>query len=375
MPSFRLIHNLTSIWPEGDFAMTAALLDSANNSPREAGPIVLAAAATGLVDFIEAQGGDVDSIFGNSGIAPDMAGAPTLKVKLSAYCRLFEEAAKHVKAGHFGAGNFGLWFGQQFQPRDLGMWGYAAISAPTLGSALDNLVRLFHYHQESSTMRLARGADGMMRLEYQIYASEIVARRQDAELSLGMFANVMRECCGAKWAPIEVHFEHPRPEFWKEHEDAFDAPVYFSQPTNALVFRPELLERRMPGSDLQLMTMMQTCLESLGSHRSGDEGLVERVKTAIRVSLPNGYPSLERIAQDLRVTPAAIQRELSAEGLTYKDAVEMTRQALAQMYLAQQQLPLTEIALLLGYSELSAFTRAFTRWTGTNPRAYRKLGH
>ena len=345
------------------------------NAQRESAPIVLAAAATGLVDFIEAQAGDVDSIFGNSGIAPDMAGAPTLKVKLSAYCRLFEEASRQVKAGRFGRGNFGLWFGQQFQPRDLGMWGYAAISAPNLGTALDNLVRLFHFHQESSAMRLARGADGTMRLEYQIYASEIVERRQDAELSLGMFANVMRDCCGPKWAPLEVHFEHPRPEFWREHEDAFDAPVYFSQPTNALVFRPELLERHMPGSDLQLMTMMQTCLESLGSHRSSDEGLVERVKTAIRVSLPRGYPSLERIASDLRIAPASIQRELAGQGLTYKDAIEATRQSLARMYLDQHQLPLTEIALLLGYSELSAFTRAFTRWTGVSPRAYRKSGH
>ncbi|TDQ82053.1 AraC-like DNA-binding protein [Dongia mobilis] len=356
--------------------MTSALMDlSASARGGDAAPVVLAAAATGLVDFIGAQGGDVDSIFGNSGIAPDMAGAPTLKVKLASYCRLFEEAARQIGGDRREAGNFGLWFGQQFQPRDLGMWGYAAISAPNLGVALDNLVRLFHYHQESSGMRMVRGHDGMMRLEYQIYASEIVERRQDAELSLGMFANVIRECCGPRWAPLEVHFEHPRPALWKEHEAAFDAPVYFSQPTNALVFRPELLERGMPGSDLQLMTMMRTCLESLGSHRSGDEGLVERVKTAIRVSLPNGYPALERIAQDLRLSPGSIQRELAAAGLTYKDAVETTRQSLARMYLDQHQLPLTEIALLLGYSELSAFTRAFTRWTGVSPRAYRKQAH
>ena len=85
--------------------------------------------------------------------------------------------------------------------------------------------------------------------------------------------------------------------------------------------------------------------------------------------------SLERIAHDLRVAPASIQRELSGQGLTYKEAVEVTRQSLARMYLDQHQLPLTEIALLLGYSELSAFTRAFTRWTGASPRAYRKQGH
>ncbi len=355
--------------------MATALSDQLPETRDGAAPIVLAAAATGVVDFIEQQGGDVDSIFGNSGIAPDMAGAPTLKLKLASYCRLFEQAARQISGRKVSPGNFGLQFGQQFQPRDLGMWGYAAISSPTLGAALGNLVRLFHFHQESSGMQLVKGADGLMRLEYQIYSSEIVERRQDAELSLGMFANVIRDCCGPKWAPVEVHFEHPRPEFWKEHEAAFDAPVYFSQPTNALLFRPELLDKTMPGRDLQLLTMMQTCLESLGSHRQGEDGMVDRIRTAIRVSLPGGYPSLEQIAGSLRMSPAAIQRELSAAGLTYKDAVEHTRQSLARMYLDQKQLPLTEIALLLGYSELSAFTRAFTRWTGASPRAYRKLGH
>ena len=68
-------------------------------------------------------------------------------MKLSSYCRLFEEAARQVKAGRFGAGNFGLWFGQQFQPRDLAMWGYAATSAPNHGgygaakAGMINLVR------------------------------------------------------------------------------------------------------------------------------------------------------------------------------------------------------------------------------------------
>jgi AraC-like DNA-binding protein len=334
-----------------------------------AAPVVLASAATGLVPFIEKNGGDIDSVFGNSGVAPDMAGAPTLKIKLSSYCRLFEEAARRTRLE-----NFGLRFGVQFQPRDLGMWGYAVMSSPTLGVALKNLVELFPLHQECSTMRLQRGQDGLMRLEYQIYSAEIVQRRQDAELSLGMFRNVIRECLGPRWAPLEVHFEHPRPEAWQEHEAAFDAPAYFSQPTNALVFRPDLLERPMPGADARLLTMMRTCLESLGSRREGGD-LFDRVRTAIRLKLPNGYPALDAIAADLRLSPGLIQRELGAHGLTYKEAVEATRQALAHAYLDQRQLPLTEIALLLGYSELSAFTRAFTRWAGSSPSAYRQRGH
>lgn len=337
-----------------------------------AGPAILASAATGIVGHIERLHGDIDSIFGNAGIAPEMAGLPTLQLRLSAFITLFEEAARRTRQD-----NFGLWFGNQFTPRDLGLWGYAAVSAPTMGSALETLVSLFPYQQGSSFLRCIRRKDGLLRLEYQIVAPDIVARRQDAELSLGMFLNVIRECCGPKWAPEEVHFEHPRPQAWKEHESAFDAPVYFSQPTNALVFRSDILDRSMPARDLQLLAVMQTCMAQLGPSSPAANELYDRICAAIRMRLPNGYPTLEQIAHDLRISPGAVQRELSDRNVGYRDAVETTRRNLAEMYLQQRQLPLTEIALLLGYSELSAFSRAFTRWTGTSPRHYRrvKTGH
>ena len=336
------------------------------NLPGQPEPIVLSAAASGVVEFIERYRGDIDSIFGHAGLAPDMTDSPTLKLQLSSFCSLFEQASRFT-----GQDNFGLWFGNQFDPRDLGLWGYAAISAPTLGSALENLVDLFDYHQESSLLRLRRDDDGLMRLEYRIEAPDIVERRQDAELSLGMFYNVIRECCGPGWAPEEVHFEHPRPQGWHEHERAFSAPIYFSQPGNALLFRPDILDRPMPGRDPRMMTMMQSCLEGLGRRSQGPVSLVDEVRTAIRVKLPDGYPALEQVADSLRLSTGAIQRELSLRGLAYKDLVEVTRRDLAFMYLRQRHLPLSEIAFLLGYSELSAFSRAVRRWSGASPRALR----
>ena len=335
------------------------------NGQRPSEPIVLAAAASGVVDFIERFRGDIDCIFGHAGLAPEMTVSPTLKLQLASFCRLFEQASRFTAQD-----SFGLWFGNQFDPRDLGLWGYAAISAPTLGSALETLVDLFDYHQESSLLRLRRGEDGLMRLEYRIEAPDILERRQDAELSLGMFFNVIRECCGSGWAPEEVHFEHPRPESWAEHERAFSAPIYFSQPANALLFRPDILSRPMPGRDPRLMTMMRSCLEGLG-RRSGPVSLIDKVRTTIRVKLPDGYPALEQVAEALRLPTGAIQRELAQSGLVYKELVEVTRRDLAFMYLRQRQLPLSEIAFLLGYSELSAFSRAVRRWSGASPRALR----
>jgi AraC-like DNA-binding protein len=329
-------------------------------------PGVIASAATGIVNFIETQGGDVDQIFGRARIGPDMAGCPTLKLDLHSYCQLFEVAARQTRCD-----NFGLWFGHQFKPRDLGLWGYSAVSAPTLGSALDNLVRLFRWHQESSLMSLRRGKNGLMYLEYQIEAPAIVERRQDAELSLGMFFNVFRECLGQQWVAEEVHFEHPHPADSKDHERAFGAPVYFSLPRNALVFRPDILTTPMPHGDSRLMAMMEMCLEQLAGGTSKCVGIVDRVKTAIRTKLPGGYPPLGDLAETMRITPAAVQRELARDGLIYKDLVEKTRRELALAYLKQPHLPFSEIALLLGYSELSAFSRAVRRWTGRSPRSWR----
>ena len=329
-------------------------------------PVVLAAAATGVVEQIEHRGGDIDSIFGNAGMCPSMAGAPTLQIKLARFCRLFEEAARQT-----GDANFGLWFGNQFRPHDLGLWGYLAVSSPTLGAALGNIVETFPRHQQNSRFRLASHGDGRLALEYQIRAPDIVERRQDAELSLGMFLNMFRECLGRGWTPDAVYFEHPKPLDADQHEAAFGAPVCFSQPTNALVFRPDVLERSMPRRDPKMMAMMHACLEALGPPADDGEPLIDQVRMAVRTRLPEGWPPLESIGEDLRLSTASIQRELARLGLTYKGLVQAMRRELAFAYLRQRHLPLSEIAFLLGYSELSAFSRAVRRWTGKSPRTVR----
>lgn len=331
-----------------------------------AAPAILAAAATGVVPFIEGLGGDIDSIFGNAGLAPEMAGEPTLKLGLHAYCRLFEVAA--ARTDH---GNLGLWFGQQFEPRDLGLWGYAAVSAPTLGSALETLVELFPCHQQSSRLQLLADETGLLRLEYQIESPCILERSQDAELSLGMFQNVMRECLGRHWAPEEVHLEHPKPVEWREHEAAFGAPVYFGRPANALLFHEDVLSRPMPAVDMRLMGTMRACLLQISSQSGPPASILARVRNALRALLPEGCPTLEHVAGRLRLSHATLRRELGIEGVSYRDLVEETRRELAMVYLKQRQLPLSEIAFLLGYSELSAFSRAVRRWTGRSPRAVR----
>jgi AraC-like DNA-binding protein len=267
-------------------------------------------------------------------------------------------------------GNFGLWFGQQFQPEALGLIGDIALASPTLGAALDNLSRLFPYHQQATQTRC--WFDGsLMHLDYQILDGHIIARRQDAELTMGMFVNLLRRLLGADWTPDEIHFEHPRPEAAKDHEQAFGAAVYFGQPTNGLLFRPPDLNQRTGRGDLARLT--ELCAElTVLTGGPGAPSLLNRAKGEIRRSLASGAPQIEQIAQALDLPRWTLQRRLADQGLTFSQAVEQVRQDLSRLYLAQPHIPLADIAQLLGYSEVSAFSRAVKRWAGTSPARLRR---
>lgn len=325
---------------------------------------ILAAAANGVRSFIVGQGGDADMVFTRVGVDERRLGDPKLALDLGAYVGMMEEAAIQT-----GNDNFGLWYGQQFRPAMLGLIGEVALASPTLGAAVANLAELFPYHQQATETRLVRDGD-LLRLEYRILDGAILARRQDAELTMGMFANVFRYCLGADWTPEEVHCEHPRPESWREHERAFDAPVHFGQHTNAVVFRDRHLDRPMPGGDLARLTRLRDELIRVAGG-TGSPGFLDRVKGEVRSRLPDGTAGVEEVAEGLGLARWTLQRRLADVGLSYSDVVEAVRRDLAFLHLRQPHVSVAEIGFMLGYSEVSAFSRAFRRWTGQSPQTYR----
>jgi len=329
---------------------------------------ILASAAHGLPEFIQHHGGDADRILGECRIDPEQLAHPTLALNLHQYCDVFEEAAKQT-----GHDNFGLHFGQQFLPQFLGLIGYVGICSDTLGDALSNVAASFAQHQQASLLRLSCEGE-LCRLDYQVQYGPILHKRQDAESSLGMFANLIRSALGPHWAPERVEFEHPQPEAWYEHCKAFDAPVLFARGSNALVFRRKALNRPMPGRDPRLLALVLESIHRLGAPQppDGHERLITEVKASIRQHLAEGAPSLEAISAHLRLPVWSIQRRLAEQGLTFSSLLDQMRRELASWYLQQSSMPLSELALVLGYSEISAFSRAFRRWFGVSPRQWRQ---
>jgi len=336
----------------------------------ELGPTkVLAAAATGSVEIIKKYGGDTERIFGRSGIRVDDLSNPLKELNLGQYCMLFEEAARQT-----GNGNIGLEFGQKFPPKRLGMLGFSAISAPTLGAALRNLEKYFPAHQGKTSLCLLQDRD-ILWLSYRIVDPRITGRRQDAELSLGMFCNIFKRALGPSWAPLEVRFEHPKPDGHNEHEMRFGAPVRFGRRTNAIAFRRKDLDTLMPDQDPYLAAVVEPFLQSRCKLPANPQNFALAVCNELKLHLGEKLPTLAEISRAFGISESAFQKRLRAHGLAFSDILKAARHDLALHYIADPDLPLTEIAHSLGYSELSAFSRAFRNWTGMSPQRYRRQSY
>jgi AraC-like DNA-binding protein len=328
---------------------------------------VLASAACGVARHIEKNNGDVDSIFGRAGIRQKDINNPINELNLKQYCDLFEVAANST-----GNDNIGLEFGQNFAPRQLGPIGYAAISSPTLSAALRNMEKYFDAHQEQTSFGLIQDSDFLW-LSYRIYDTRIENRRQDAELSLGMFCNIFKNALGKNWSPLEIRFEHDRPDDAGHHEFVFNAPVKFGRRTNAIGFRRSDLDTLMPEQDPYLFSIISSFLENRSRLNGNPESFATVVRNQIKLHLGDKIPTLSEIAGVLGLSDATFHKQLKSHHLLFPDLLRAARRELALHYMVEPDMPFTEIAYNLGYSELSAFSRAFRSWTGMSPQRYRRL--
>jgi AraC-like DNA-binding protein len=325
---------------------------------------ILAGAATGIDSFIAKQGGEPERVFEITGLDSSAIKDTRGTLDLATYVAMLENAARETQQD-----NFGLLYGRGYHPEMLGLIGEIVLAAPTLGSALEHLAIWFPWHQQATETRFVPWGDRWL-LTYRILDGSVIDRRQDAELTMGMFVNILRTCLGSRWTPDMVMFEHPRPAFWKQHESIFDAEIHWSQPQNAIVFQNSKLDASMPQADrTALAARTQELWRLTGS--SGAPRFINRVKGEIRRLLATGCNGIEDLSDAIGMNRWTLQRRLGEEGTSFSALLEETRRGLARSYIAQGQLPLTEIAYMLGYSENSAFTRAFNKWYGASPRKVR----
>jgi len=283
------------------------------------------------------------------------------------FAQLLEDAALEL-----GDPCLGLRIGLATHPRDIGPLGFVLLNSPTVGAAVDNLVRYLGFHQTGAEIT-AKQDRGHWRLAYRVLHPALSDFYQDAECTIGILVAGMAHLGIGESSPVEVHFRRNAPAHEEAYREALPSvAVRFDQPVDAVLVDPDVADHPIVGADQELLHILEQHAQFLLQQAPGEDELHSRVEQAVAQSLHSGQPRITRVARALGMGERTLQRRLSERGLTFNDVVDQVRERLARQNVARDDVTLTEVAFLLGYSDSSAFIRAFRRWTGETPHVYRK---
>jgi AraC-like DNA-binding protein len=315
---------------------------------------------------LDGLGLDVPGVVAAAGIEPATLDDADARIPHDVALRLWHEASRRS-----GDDAFGIHAAESIRPGAFDVLDYATRSSETLGQGLRRLVRYHRILHDAAVVQLAvAGERGV--LTHALPEPSAVLPRQVAEFIVAGWLVVARQATGTDFAPVEVRFRHPAPGDVSEHRRLFRAPVRFRNAVNGIVLDRATLDAPLVRSDVGLCAVLDRHLADLLERIPRATGLADRVRQLVGRDLASGVPDARVVASALHMSRRSLQRRLGDDRTSYRGLVESLRRELATRYLAERELAIAEIAFLLGFSETSAFHRAFKRWTGRTPAAFRR---
>lgn len=268
-----------------------------------------------------------------------------------------------------GDPDIGLKAARNRTPGDAGVLDYAISSACTAFDAIETAARYARLVSDVLEVRLdIDGSVAIVRIE-----NHIPLPRAAIDFQVGAIFRVL----AGVWASgadknLQIWFAHPAPENRAEYEATFaEVPIHFNAPFTGYTFDSASLRTRLTGSELKLHEAIVRYADQMLDELPRARRLTERVRSAIAAELAGGNPTVAYVARRLHMSPRTLERRLERESTTFSAVLEDLRKQLAFRYVGSANLELTEIAFLLGFSQTTAFHRAFKRWTGDTPLKYR----
>ena len=320
-------------------------------------------ATMGVPEVLESLGMDPAEVLAEVGLGLELFDDPNNRIAFSARGRMMKHCAKRTGCPHFG-----LLVGQKAGLSSFGLVGLLAKYSTDVGSALDSLVRFMHLHVRGATTTLTVGPE-LAELEYQIYQAGAKGNDQVGAGAVAVAHNILRDLCGSDFKPIEARFAHREPEDAGPFQKFFQAPLTFNAEQYALVFSAKWLNRQVADTSPELLALLRKEINKLEIGLADD--LAQQVRTLLRTTLATGHASANQIAKLLSMHRRTLNRHLNEQGISFRKLVDEVSFEISRQLLEDSDLEIIQIASILGYSNASAFTRAFRRWSSTTPAVWR----
>ena len=313
------------------------------------------------------QGVEVDLLLRKAGLTQQQIDDPRARLPVKSQIRFVELAAKALDDEYLG-----FHLAQKFDLRLGGLFHYVLASSDTLGEALQRGARYSTIVNEGVTLRLSEAKGIRINFEYAGVSRH--SDRHQIEFSMVALTRICRQLTNRHLQANRVSFTHRRRNDTAELKTFFGCDVAFGAAADEVIFPTAIKQIAVVDADPYLNdVLIKYCDQAIADRSTKRSSFGSSVENAIVLLLPHGKAHASEIARKLGVSRRTLARRFASENLTFAGVMQRLKSDLAKRHLADGSLSISEIAWLLGYQDVSAFTHAFKRWTGRAPTALREV--
>lgn len=324
-----------------------------------------AGVGSGIAAHAASYGIDIIPICHALDIDPSAFGDMTKRISLDKMCRLFEACA--VISGDEA---FGLKAVKTYIAGSTGPYGYGLMAAPDV----ESFIKFLHRHRmtvsHTVNSNLIQDAEGIETT--WSYSPLIIKRDQYVDLGMALVMARLKPFLGEDSSRIEISLERPKPANPAPFRALLSRKIKFGCAVNAVRIPQDLLRRANPSGDAKLFQLMEMQCETMTPTHYGEADFRDELRDYILAHINEANIGLDDVARYFHLSERTLQRRLAERQTTLNDLRDDVRKELAARLLTESDLTLAEIAIRLGYSASSAFSRSMVRWYGVNPSDYRQ---
>ena len=334
-----------------------------NTKKQNGSSSTIASWARFVITGLQSRGIDTNVLLREVGITESDLDNPNHRISVGHMTRLWQLAARDT-----GDPCFALGLADLAQADMLSGLGLAIMFSDTIGEAIQRICRYSAVASSAADLEAIQGKNNTLEVIYHLH-TPVAGEAIEAFMACG--ARILKQISRDRFRPVEVHFCHDKSLHKERFEAFFEAPVSFNAPAYKFVLDAQTLDLPCYQSNPELARSIENWMaEYLASTESSP--LADKVRELLLARGIDGEVDQGVIADELAMSRRALQRGLKQEGHSFRELLEGIRRDLAEKFLLQPEMSLTDICYLLGFSDQSNFTKAFKRWTGRTPTIYRQ---
>lgn len=322
-----------------------------------------------LLDYVESAGLDPNDLLERAGIARETLADSRSRLPKRRFQVLWRAASQAL-----GDPAIALRVATTVRPSTLGVIGHLGSASPSVRNAFESVQRLTPLLWEDFECGLETRGDAAFFRCGSVRSSASAEDRFTREYAVALTVAMSRSRSSEGAGPIEARFSYPAPPYAEEYDRILQLPVRFDAGEDGVLLPTAMVDAANPVADAGLIELLERYAAEQLAGIAAATRFCDRVRACVRAAQPAGCLTATEVAQRLSVSPRTLRRRLSEEGSSYREIVDEVRADLARHHLAREKRDIDDVALMLGFSDQSAFTKAFRRWTGRTPAEFARRG-